>query len=56
MTLPQQMTNRWARRPDDPAPGLRTLYWHVLMGEDTAVTDLANEARKRLSPRSPDCT
>jgi 2'-5' RNA ligase len=50
VTLPQQMTNRWARRPEGPTPGLRTLYWHILVGQDTAVADLANEAGRRLAP------
>lgn len=48
MTLPEQMTDRWARRADPP-PGQHTLYWHVLMGHDAEVTDLANEARQRLA-------
>ncbi len=30
MTPPENMIDRWARR-HDPAPGERTLYWHVLM-------------------------
>jgi 2'-5' RNA ligase len=49
MTLPEQMTDRWARR-SDPAPGQRTLYWHILMRDYPAVGDLAGQARRRLAP------
>jgi hypothetical protein len=49
MTLPEQMTDRWARRPD-PAPGQRTLYWHVLMRDYPEVGELASQARHRLAP------
>ncbi len=49
MTLPELMTDRWARRPD-PAPGQRTLYWHVLMRDYPEVGDLASQAHDRLAP------
>ncbi len=49
MTLPEHMTNRWARRRN-PAPGERTLYWHVLMRDYPDVGDLARQARQRLAP------
>jgi 2'-5' RNA ligase len=49
MTLPEQMTNRWARRRD-PQPGEQTLYWHVLMRDYPDVGDLAQEARNQLLP------
>lgn len=49
MTLPEQMTDRWARRAD-PAPGERTLYWHVLMRDYPQVAELASQARQRLAP------
>ena len=60
MTLPAQMTDRWARRRD-PEPGEQTLYWHVLMRDYPEVGDLAQEARQLLSPfgglhmTPPDC-
>jgi 2'-5' RNA ligase len=60
MTLPEQLTNRWARRRD-PEPGEQTLYWHVLMRDYPDVGDLAQEARDQLSPfdglhmTPPDC-
>lgn len=49
MTLPEEMTDRWARRRD-PAPGERTVYWHVLMRDYSEVGDLAMQARDRLAP------
>jgi 2'-5' RNA ligase len=49
MTLPSQMTDRWASRAD-PKPGERTLYWHVLMRDYPAVGDLARQAHERLAP------
>jgi 2'-5' RNA ligase len=51
MTLPEQMTDRWARRAD-PAPAERTLYWHVLMRDYPQVGELARQARDRLAPFS----
>jgi 2'-5' RNA ligase len=60
MTLPEQLTNRWARRRD-PGPGEQTLYWHVLMRDYPDVGDFAQEARDQLSPfdglhmTPPDC-
>lgn len=49
MTLPENMIDRWARR-HDPAPGERTLYWHVLMADHPQVVDLAQQAADRLTP------
>jgi 2'-5' RNA ligase len=49
MTLPENMIDRWARR-HDPAPGERTLYWHVLMADQPEVVDLARQAAERLAP------
>ncbi len=49
MSLPEQMTDRWARRAD-PAPGQRTLYWHVLMRDHPPVGELASQARQLLAP------
>jgi 2'-5' RNA ligase len=49
MTLPELMTDRWARRAD-PSPGERTLYWHVLMRGYPEVADLARQAHDRLAP------
>ena len=49
MTLPDQMTNRWARRRDAEL-GEQTLYWHVLMRDHPEVSDLAMQARERLAP------
>jgi 2'-5' RNA ligase len=60
MTLPEQMTNRWARRRD-PGPGEQTLYWHVLMRDCPEVGDIARQARRQLSAfdglhmTPPDC-
>jgi 2'-5' RNA ligase len=51
MTLPENMIDRWARR-HDPAPGERTLYWHVLMADQPDVADLARQAADRLAPFS----
>jgi 2'-5' RNA ligase len=51
MTLPENMIDRWARRYD-PAPGERTLYWHVLMADQPEVVDLAHQAADRLAPFS----
>lgn len=48
MTLPDQMTNRWARRRD-PAPGERALYWHVLMRDYPEIGNLAPQARHQLA-------
>lgn len=48
MTLPEQMTDRWARRRD-PEPGEQTLYWHVLMRDYPEVGELAEQARRRLA-------
>ncbi len=48
MTLPEQMTNRWARRRDSE-PGEQTLYWHVLMRDYPEVGALAQQARHQLS-------
>ena len=52
MTLPDQMTDRWARRAD-PSPGQRTLYWHVLMRDYPQVGELASQARQRLARSGP---
>ncbi len=49
MSLPEQMTDRWARRAD-PAPGQLTLYWHVLMRDHPPVGELASQARQLLAP------
>lgn len=49
MTLPENMIDRWARR-HDPAPGERTLYWHVLMADYSEVGYLARQAADRLVP------
>ena len=49
MTLPENMIDRWAQR-HDPAPGERTLYWHVLMADQPDVIDLACQAADRLAP------
>jgi len=49
MTLPENMIDRWAQR-HDPAPGERTLYWHVLMADQPEVVDLARQAAERLAP------
>jgi 2'-5' RNA ligase len=60
MTLPDQMTNRWARRRD-PEPDEQTLYWHVLMRDYPDVGDLAQQARHQLAAfdglhmTPPDC-
>ncbi|MGO8959076.1 MAG: 2'-5' RNA ligase family protein [Streptosporangiaceae bacterium] len=60
MTLPDQMTNRWARRRD-PEPGEQTLYRHVLMRDYPDVGDLAQQARHQLAAfdglhmTPPDC-
>jgi 2'-5' RNA ligase len=51
MTLPENMIDRWAQR-HDPAPGERTLYWHVLMADQPEVVDLARRAADRLAPFS----
>jgi len=48
MTLPEQMTNRWARRRD-PEPGEQTLYGHVLMRDYPEVGELAEQARHQLA-------
>jgi len=48
MTLPEQMTNRSARRRD-PEPGEQTLYWHVLMRDSPEVGELAEQARHQLA-------
>ena len=48
MTLPDQLTNRWARRRD-PGPGEQTLYWHVLMRDYPEVGELAEQARHKLA-------
>jgi len=48
MTLPQHMTDRWARRPD-PQPGERTLYWHVLMRDYPPAVEVARQAGERLA-------
>jgi 2'-5' RNA ligase len=49
MTLPENMIDRWAQR-HDPAPGERTLYWHVLMADQPEVVHLARQAAERLTP------
>jgi hypothetical protein len=51
MTLSENMIDRWAQR-HDPAPGERTLYWHVLMADQPEVVDLARQAADRLAPFS----
>jgi 2'-5' RNA ligase len=51
MTLPEKMIDRWAQR-HDPAPGERTLYWHVLMADEPDVVDLARQAAIHLTPFS----
>jgi 2'-5' RNA ligase len=60
MTLPDRMTDRWARRRD-PEPGEQTLYWHVLMRDYPEVGELADQARHQLAAfgglhmTPPDC-
>ncbi|MBO0823637.1 MAG: 2'-5' RNA ligase family protein [Actinobacteria bacterium] len=46
--LPTQMIDRWQRRAE-PAPGHGILYWHVLLGDQPEVTDLARQAQQRLA-------
>jgi 2'-5' RNA ligase len=49
MTLPTQMTDRWHNRHKDRSD-VDTVYWHMLMGDQRKVTDLAQEAQQRLAP------
>lgn len=46
--LPTQMIDRWQRRAE-PAPRHGILYWHVLLGDQPEVTDLARQAQQRLA-------
>jgi 2'-5' RNA ligase len=48
MTLPAQMADRWACRPE-PAPGEGTVYWHLLMRDHQQVIELARQAQQRLA-------
>jgi 2'-5' RNA ligase len=47
--LPERMENRWSSARGDTAPGDGTVYWHMLLGDDAEVRDLAALARARLS-------
>jgi hypothetical protein len=46
--LPAQMIDRWQQRTE-PAPGHGILYWHILLGDQPQVADLAQRAQQRLA-------
>jgi 2'-5' RNA ligase len=46
--LPAQMIDRWQQRAE-PAPGHGILYWHILLGDQLQVADLAHYAQQRLA-------
>ncbi|WP_165970575.1 2'-5' RNA ligase family protein [Actinomadura sp. 6K520] len=46
--LPANMTDRWRTR-EEPGPGQGTVYWHMLMGDHPAASELAQAAQGRLA-------
>jgi 2'-5' RNA ligase len=42
------MIDRWQQRTE-PAAGHSTLYWHILLGDQPQVVDLAQHAQQRLA-------
>lgn len=47
--LPEHMEDRWSSARGDTALGSGVVYWHMLLGGDAEVRDLAALARARLS-------
>jgi 2'-5' RNA ligase len=47
--LPAAFQDRWRERRDAPA-SLGTVYWHVLLGTQPQVRDIASRAQQRLAP------
>lgn len=46
--LPVRMIDRWNERVE-PEAGSGTIYWHMLVGDDSKVRDIAREAQERLA-------
>ena len=46
--LPQELVDRWQRRSDN-RPGEGTVYWHILLGENTGLRNIVEQAQERLS-------
>lgn len=46
--LPRNLTDRWREGRGAAGPGSGTLYWHVLLGEDPQLRNVAQEAQSRI--------
>src|SRR5438309_2483515 len=46
--FPTEMMDRWENRPD-PRPDLGIVYWHILLGRDSRVAEMAIAAQRRLA-------
>lgn len=46
--LPQELVDRWQRRSDN-RPGEGTVYWHILLGDNTGLRNIVEQAQERLS-------
>lgn len=46
--LPTRMIDRWQQRAEPP-PEHGILYWHILLGDQPQVADLARQAQQRLA-------
>src|ERR1051326_3004268 len=46
--LPLELVDRWQRRSDN-RPGEGTVYWHILLGDNTGLRNIVEQAQDRLS-------
>lgn len=46
--LPQELVDRWQYRREN-SPGQGTVYWHILLGDNTELRSIAEKARARLA-------
>lgn len=46
--LPQEFVDRWRRRSDNK-PGEGTVYWHILLGDNTGLRNIVEQAQQRIS-------
>ncbi len=47
--LPRHLFDRWQHRPDPADPARGVVYWHVLLGDEPQVRELAAAAQQRLA-------
>ena len=46
--LPQELVDRWQHRSEN-GPGEGTVYWHILLGDNAGLRNMAEKAQARLA-------